>query len=97
MDKQTLLNAMTVDDVWELVVDNPSTIRPDALLAELLEKMVEDTRTRHVYVVDKQQRLLGVVRMTTVTGLLFPLQALGAEMSDPCLFSQVYLGGKAWR
>lgn len=44
---------------------------------------MEDTRTRHVYVVDKQQHLIGVVRMTTVTGLLFPLQALGADTSEP--------------
>ena len=33
---------------------------------------MEDTRTRHVYVVDEPRRLLGVVRMTTATGLLLP-------------------------
>jgi len=79
------------------VVDNPSIIRPDALLTELLDKMVEDTRTRHVYVEDKQQRLLGVVRMTTVTGILFPLQTLGAEMPEPHLSHQVNLGGQTVR
>ena len=97
MYKQTLLNALTVEDIWELVVDNPSTIGPDASLAELMEKMVDDTRTRDVSVVDKQQRLLGVVRMTTVNGLLFPLQALVAEMSEPYLFRHVNLGGQTVR
>jgi CBS domain-containing protein len=53
MDKHILLNALTVSDVWELVVDSPSTIGPHARLVELLEIMVEDTRTRHVYVVDE--------------------------------------------
>jgi len=45
MYKQTLLNALTVEGIWELVVDSPGTIGPDASLAELLEKMVEDTRS----------------------------------------------------
>ena len=97
MYKQTLLNALTVEDIWELVVDNPSTIGPDAPLAEFLEKMVEDTRTRDVYVVDKQRLLLGVVRMPTVNGLMFPLQALVAEMSEPYLFRHVNLGGQTVR
>ena len=30
MYKQTLLTALTVEDIWELVIDNPSTIGPDA-------------------------------------------------------------------
>jgi CBS-domain-containing membrane protein len=79
------------------VVDNPSTIGPDTSLVELLERMVEDTRTRHVYVVDEQRRLLGVVHMITVTGLLFPLQALNAEISEPYLFRHINLGGKTVR
>jgi Mg/Co/Ni transporter MgtE len=97
MDKRSLLNSLTVEDIWELVVDNPSTIGLDIPIVELLEKMVEDTRTRHVYVVDEQQHLVGVVRMTAVTGLLFPLQALNVEMSDPYLFQHVNLGGRTVR
>jgi len=30
MDKRHMLNALMVQDLWELVVDKPSTIRPDA-------------------------------------------------------------------
>jgi CBS-domain-containing membrane protein len=98
MDKRSLLNALTVENVWGLVVvDNPSTIEPDAPLAELLQRMVDDTRTRHVYVVDEQRHLVGVVRMTTVIGLLFPMQALGAEISEPHLFHPVSLGGQTVR
>lgn len=94
MDKRNLLNALHVGDVWELVVENPTTIGPDATLAELLETMVQDTRTRHVYVVDERRKLLGVVRMTTVTELLFPLQALGAQTSERLLFRPVNFGGR---
>ena len=97
MDKRPLLNALTVENIWELVVDNPTTIRPDASLPELLEAMVEDTRTRHVYVVDEQRQLIGVVRMTTVTGLLFPLQVMGSVILDFYTFRHVNFGGKTVR
>lgn len=97
VDEHSLLNALIVADVWDLVVDNPTTIGPDAPLVELLERMVEDVRTRHVYVVDAQRHLIGVVRMTMVTELLFPLQALSAELSEPYLFRQVRLGGQTVR
>lgn len=89
-----MLNALTVSDVCELVVENPSAIGPDAPLVELLEKMVEDIRTRHVYVVDDHRHLQGVVRMHMVTGLLFPLQALGTVMSDVNLLRYVNLSGQ---
>lgn len=97
MDKRTLLNALTVENIWDLVVEHPTTIGPDASLPELLETIVEDTRTRHVYVIDEKRHLLGVVRMTTVTGILFPLQALGPVTSEPHLFRHVNLGGKTVR
>ena len=35
--------------------------------------------------------------MITVNGLLFPLQALGAGMSEPHLFHQINLGGQTVR
>lgn len=98
MEKRALLNALTVKDVWELVVKNPSTVAPDAPPAVLLERIVEDTRTRHVYVVDDDRHLVGVVRMTTVTGLLFPMEALNVAMSEGALFRyDMHLGGKTVR
>jgi CBS-domain-containing membrane protein len=92
-----MLNALMVRDVWELVVDNPSTIGPDASIPDLLEETVRDIRTRHVYVVDEQRHLLGVVRMFTVTELLFPVQALVAEISGSHLFRHVNVGGRTVR
>jgi len=97
MENRIILNDLKVKDVWDLVVENPATISPDAPLVQLLEKVVEDTRTRHVYVVNDKNLLLGVVRMITVTGLLFPLQAIGAEMTEPHLFNHINLDGKTVR
>ena len=97
MEKRNLLNALRVTDVWDLVVKNPAVIKQDESLARLLEVMVEDPQTRNVYVVDDQQQLLGVVRMTMVISLLFPLQALGRITSRQHWFRQVNVSGKTVR
>jgi CBS domain-containing protein len=97
MEKRNMLNTLTVKDVWELVVNYPSTIGPDASLHDLLKEMVRDTRTRHVYVVDEQKHLLGVVRMFTATELLFPVQALVAEKSGSPLFQHINVAGRTVR
>lgn len=45
------------------MVDNPGTISPDAVIADLLERMVADYRTRHVYLVDKDNLVIGQVNL----------------------------------
>jgi len=63
-------------------------------MPDLLKGILRDIRSRHVYVVDEQRHLLGVVRMFTVTELLFPVQALVAETSRSHLFRHVNVGGQ---
>ena len=67
---------MKVKDARELFVEEPTTIRSDASLKELLAKIIEDLRTRNVYVVDSENRLLGSVRMNAVVEYLFPFEAV---------------------
>jgi len=61
-----------VKDIRKLIVDKPSLISPDASIDELLQKIVEDTRTRHIYVVDENKKLLGAIRLIYVIEYLFP-------------------------
>ncbi|MBN1593751.1 MAG: CBS domain-containing protein [Candidatus Coatesbacteria bacterium] len=70
------LDGLTVGDVRNLVVQNPSTITLDQDLEDLMAKMLEDTRTRHVYVVDDEGILIGSVRLATLVEHLFPLSSL---------------------
>ena len=61
-----------VSKVRHLIIQNPSVIGPDAEMRELMYKINEDLRTRHVYVVDKDNRLIGSIRMNSVVQYLFP-------------------------
>ena len=70
---ERLIGDKRVGDVHKLLVEDAAAIGPDQLLDELLAKIVEDPRTRHVYVVDRDGVLVGSVRLNTVLKHLFPL------------------------
>ncbi len=66
------LDRTLVRDVLHVFMFPPSTVSPDDSVEEMLRVMIRDTHTRHVYVVDAENRLVGVVRMNRVVEYLFP-------------------------
>ena len=76
MNETIRLTDLKVKDIRHLLVEDPATIDPGASLLEVLEEMEKDLRTRHVYVVDGQGKLLGTVRMGSVVQFLFPFDAV---------------------
>ncbi|MCG6869857.1 MAG: hypothetical protein LJE91_14330 [Gammaproteobacteria bacterium] len=62
-----------------------------ALLIDLLRKVFEYARTRQVYVVGPGRTLLGGVRLTGITGLLFAIEALGESNSCTLFFESLNL------
>jgi CBS domain-containing protein len=85
MSSEKPLGQLKVADIQHLVVDEPSVIGPDASVDELLRCMLADTRTRSVYVVDRDRRLLGCVRMDRVVDWLFPLEAVVSHSFEEAL------------
>lgn len=91
MEREKHIADRKVGDVRHLVVPNASTVRPDQSLDDLLRIMIDDPCTRHVYVVDGAERLVGVVRMFRVVEYLFPFtsalersnEMVVAEMPQP--------------
>src|SRR5512133_3334738 len=59
-----------VGDVYEAVVKNASTVRRDGSIKQVIEAMLQNPISRKVYVVDEQDRLLGVIRTETVLRLV---------------------------
>lgn len=76
MEKEIMLQKIKVGDIRNLLISEPSTVTPDTTINEVLEKINEDLRTRHIYVVDKENKLIGSVRMNTIVKYLFPLSAV---------------------
>ena len=86
------LSKIKVKDIKNLVIENATILTLEATLDELLEKIVEDPRSRHVYVVDNNEKLVGSVRLNQVVQYLFPTITLlqtsdTNNLSDFLLFS----------
>lgn len=91
------LGALNVGDIQHLVVNEPSAIGPDASVDEVLRCMLADLRTRSVYVVDDDRRLLGCVRMDRVVDRLFPLEAIVTQSFEVSLRDASALNAKTAR
>jgi CBS domain-containing protein len=76
MARSTRLADLKVKDIRHLLVEDPASVSPSAPLRDVLDEMEKDLRTRHVYVVDADNRLLGTVRMGSVVEYLFPFNAI---------------------
>ncbi|MCF6174560.1 MAG: CBS domain-containing protein [Victivallaceae bacterium] len=76
MEKRNFLGKMAISEVRNLIVKKPTTIKLNANMDELLKKVNEDLKTRHVYVVDDDNRLVGSVRMNSIVQYLFPMAAV---------------------
>ena len=72
MEREDILANITVGEIRSLLVKEPTVVHPDQGEREILEKILEDPRTRHVYVVDDEGVLIGVVRMNMIVEYLFP-------------------------
>ena len=78
------LAKIKVKDIRDIIVQNPATIDQDSSLEELLSKILEDSSSRHVYVINEKNKLIGSVRLNNTIMYLFPTAAL---MEDSEFFS----------
>jgi len=84
MSDRIKLGDMKVANIRHLLVKEPAVINKKQGIEDLLAGMIEDSRTRHIYVVDDAGILVGVVRMNRVVRYLFPFAAMieqGSELS----------------
>jgi len=84
-----------VADINELIVNNPAIVREDTPINEMLESIIKDTRSRHAYVVDKHNKLIGSIRINNVIQYLFPSTILKEQQNSPKVGSFMdYLNAK---
>jgi len=76
MEKRNNLGRMAISEVRNLIVKEPTTIKLDDEMDELIKKINESLKTRHVYVVDENHKLIGSVRMNSIVQYLFPMAAI---------------------
>ena len=72
MEIRNELGSKRIDEVRHILVETPTTVKANDDMRTLMEKINEDLRTRHVYVVDDDGKLIGSVRMNMIVKYLFP-------------------------
>lgn len=75
MENKINLDDKQVRDIRHLLIKKPCVVGPDEPIEAVLSGILDDVRTRHVYVADGENRLIGSVRMNSVVEYLFPYMA----------------------
>ena len=65
------MERMKVKSVRKLITQEASTVRRDAGAMEIAKAIVADPKTRSVYVVDSDNKLLGIIPVINFTRYLF--------------------------
>ncbi|HHE37056.1 MAG TPA: CBS domain-containing protein [Candidatus Cloacimonetes bacterium] len=76
------LAKVKVRDIDQLIIENPSVIDENSSLIDLLREIIKDTRSRHVYVVNKKNKLIGSVRLNNTIQYMFPATSLLQEREN---------------
>jgi len=78
MPEDSLAN-VKVRDIKQLIIQNPSVLDENSSLEDLLKEIIKDTRSRHVYIINKQNKLVGSVRLNNTIQYMFPATSLLQE------------------
>ncbi len=65
------MKRIEIKTVRSLITQNASTIRDTDDVMEIAKKMVEDPKTRSIYVLDKDERLVGIIPVQLFVQYLF--------------------------
>lgn len=66
------LKAKSVSDICDTIVREPSTIKKDAEIKEVLQKIIENPITRHLFIIDDDNKLIGSIRTNRILEHLTP-------------------------
>ncbi|HPR17465.1 MAG TPA: CBS domain-containing protein [Candidatus Cloacimonadota bacterium] len=75
MNEELMANA-TVKDIRHFIDNKPAVVSASTSIRETLRKIIDDTRSRHAYIVDGNGKLIGSIRMNNVIQYLFPTFSL---------------------
>lgn len=77
----------TVNDIRQLIVGQASIIKQDQNISEVFKCLLEDTRTRHVYVVNAEDAIVGSVRLNDLIERMAPyIGYLESEMFNKFMY-----------
>lgn len=70
------LGKLTVSDIRKTIVENPAVVPIGTSIKDALRKLVKERNTRHIYVTDKNGKMIGSIRVNEIIEYLFPYETL---------------------
>jgi len=75
MSEEKLLKT-PVGNIKDLIVKETAIVNSNTKINDVLVKIIKDTRSRHAYIVNKNNVLIGSIRINNVIQYLFPTTVL---------------------
>ncbi len=66
------MQKIKVKNVRKLICDTPATVEEDETLPEIALAFCDNPKTRTIYVVDKENRLKGIITLDDIVEIIFP-------------------------
>ena len=75
------LGKVLISEIKDLIIKNPTIIFKDTKIKDIMSAIIEDSRSRHAYVVDNSGKLIGSIRTNNIIQYLFPTTYLKESQS----------------
>jgi CBS domain-containing protein len=75
------LGKVLISEIKDLIIKNPTIIYKDTKIKDIMSAIIEDSRSRHAYVVDNSGKLIGSIRTNNIIQYLFPTTYLKESQS----------------
>ena len=66
------LSKVTVKSIMNYIIKNPTVVKANEKIENVLKKIIEDPRSRHAYIVDDDGKLIGSLRINNIIAYMFP-------------------------
>jgi CBS-domain-containing membrane protein len=78
---------LTVSDIRKSIIENPAVVKIGTSIQNALRKLIEEHHTRHIYVTDKDGKMIGSVRVNNMIEYLFPYETFWQRSSEIAISS----------
>lgn len=72
--RKTIRN-MKVCEIRELLIKDPTIVNEDDLITDVINEIVANPISRHAYVVDSNNKLIGSIKINSIINYLFPFES----------------------
>lgn len=70
------IRSAKVKEIRELLAKEAATVSPEDSIQQVIEKLLANPVTRHVYVSDENNRMVGTIRMNQLVEYIFPYETI---------------------